>query len=38
MYSRIDDDWDEENEEHVKERYEAMMKIKEGLPRINLDY
>jgi hypothetical protein len=39
VYSRIDDDWDEENEEDVKRRYEAMVKIKEeGLPRINLDY
>jgi hypothetical protein len=38
-YTRIDDDWDEESEEDVKRRYEAMIKIKEeGLPRINLHY
>jgi hypothetical protein len=37
-YTRIDDNWDEENEEDVKNRYEAMIKMKdEGLPRINLD-
>jgi hypothetical protein len=38
-YTRIDDDWDEESEEDVKGRYDAMIKMKEeGLPRINLDY
>jgi hypothetical protein len=38
-YDRIDDDWDEENEEYVKRRYEAMIKMREeGLPRINLDH
>jgi hypothetical protein len=37
-YTRIDDNWDEENEEDVKKRYEAMIKMKEeGLPRIYLD-
>jgi hypothetical protein len=35
-YNRIDDDWDEENEEYVKRRYEAMINMREeGLPRIN---
>jgi hypothetical protein len=38
VYTRIDDDWDEENEDHVKERYQAMMKIREGLPRIDLNF
>jgi hypothetical protein len=38
VWSRIVDDWDEENEDHVKERSEAMMKIREGLPRIDLNY
>jgi len=38
-YTRIDDDWDEDNEEDVKRRYEAMVKMKkEGLPCINLNY
>jgi hypothetical protein len=38
-FTRIDDYWDEDNEEDVKTRYEAMVKIKEeGLPRISLDY
>jgi hypothetical protein len=39
VYTRIDDDWDEEDEEDVRKRHEAMMRIKrEGLPRINLHY
>jgi hypothetical protein len=38
VYTRIDDDWDEENEDHVQKRYEAMIKIREGLPRIDLNY
>jgi hypothetical protein len=38
-YTRIDDYWDEDNEDDVKRRYEAMVKMQEeGLPRINLDY
>jgi hypothetical protein len=37
-YTRIDNNWDKENEEDVKKRYDAIMKIKEeGLPRIKLD-
>lgn len=38
VYTRIDDFWDEENEEDVATRYNAMMKMKEGLPRIDLNY
>ena len=38
-YTRNDYEWDEENEEDVRMRYEAMVKIKEeGLPRIDLKY
>jgi hypothetical protein len=36
-YQRIIDDWDEEDEEDVKQREEAMMKMKEPLPRIDLN-
>lgn len=38
LYQRIDYDWDGNDEEDVKERYEAMMKMREGLPRIDLNY
>lgn len=38
VYTRIDDFWDAEDEEDVKNRYEAMMKMKDGLPRIDLNY
>ncbi|OAL05466.1 hypothetical protein IQ06DRAFT_265577 [Phaeosphaeriaceae sp. SRC1lsM3a] len=34
----IDDDWDEDDEEQVAKRYNAMMKMKEPLPRIDLNY
>ncbi|PVI03669.1 hypothetical protein DM02DRAFT_669703 [Periconia macrospinosa] len=37
-YMRIDNDWDEEDEEAVAERYSAMMKMQEPLPRIDLNY
>jgi hypothetical protein len=37
-YQRIIDEWDEEDEEDVKQREEALMKMKEPLPRIDLDY
>lgn len=36
-YKRIDDYWDEDNEEDVADRWEAMMRIGEGLPRIELE-
>lgn len=35
-YKRIDDYWDENNEEDVADRWEAMMRFREGLPRIQL--
>lgn len=35
-YTRIDDCWDEEDEEDVKQRWEAMMGMKKGLPRVEL--
>ncbi|KAH3942628.1 hypothetical protein HBI56_169330 [Parastagonospora nodorum] len=34
----IIDDWDKESEEDFKQREEAMMKMKEPLPRIELNY
>jgi hypothetical protein len=37
-YQRIIEDWDEEDEEDVKQREEALMKMKEPLPRIDLNY
>jgi hypothetical protein len=37
-YQRIVDYWNEEDEEEVEERYNAMMKMKEPLPQIDLDY
>lgn len=37
-HARIDDDWDEDDEEQVAKRYNAMMKMKEPLPRIDLNY
>jgi hypothetical protein len=37
-YQRIIDDWDAEDEEEIRQREEAMMKMKEHLPRIDLGY
>ena len=37
-YKRIDDNWDEEDEEDVAERYKSMMKMQEPLPQIDLNY
>lgn len=37
-YLRIEEFWDEEDEEDVQARYEAMMKMREPLPRIDLNY
>jgi hypothetical protein len=38
VYTRIDNNWDGENEEDVKKRYNAIIKIKEeSLPRIKLN-
>ncbi|OAL50072.1 hypothetical protein IQ07DRAFT_587751 [Pyrenochaeta sp. DS3sAY3a] len=37
-YQRIDEYWDEEDEEYVQARYEEMMKMREPLPRIDLNY
>jgi hypothetical protein len=37
-YQRIDDYWDAEDEEDVAKRYEAMKKMHEPLPRIDLNY
>lgn len=37
-YQRIIDDCDEENEDDVRQREEAMMNTKEPLPRIDLNY
>lgn len=38
VYTRIADFWDEKDEEDVKRRYDAMMKMKrDGLPRIDLN-
>jgi len=36
-YQRIIDDWDEDDEDDVRQREEAMMKMKEPLPRIDLN-
>ncbi|KAH7408773.1 hypothetical protein DE146DRAFT_647137 [Phaeosphaeria sp. MPI-PUGE-AT-0046c] len=38
IYTRMDQFWDEEDEEDVATRYNAMMKMKEGLPRVDLNY
>ncbi|KAH7073783.1 hypothetical protein BKA63DRAFT_543823 [Paraphoma chrysanthemicola] len=37
-YVRIQDDWDEEDEEDGDERYQAMMKMSAPLPRMDLNY
>jgi hypothetical protein len=37
-YQRIDDYWDEDDEEDIETRYNAMMKMKDPLPRIDLNY
>jgi hypothetical protein len=37
-YVRLDRNWDEENEEDVEARYNTMMKMKDPLPRIDLNH